>query len=271
MGGPAAVRATGAGRCRPICQTGRSPVRRRRAHVEPVARTSSGVRRRASVRSRPSVRVHGRHPLHVLRAERAASDGGAVPVDDREHDLQAPVRRDETRDSRRDRCVQAERAAEQRAPRESDRDAVGEAVESRRHVLDAGGDEHDVGVAAARRASRGAPGSLGHRPRIGVDGQDEGVPVRGGLGERRPAVTGADVDDDPPMPAGEVEDLADVRLVRAAADDRAHGPIVPHGAPACPPRNDRLSRSCRPRRPPARRAARRRGRRCRGATGRGSR
>jgi len=39
----------------------------------------------------------------------------------------------------------------------------------------------------------------------------------------RAAVTGPQVDVDPPVPAGQLRDLADVRLVRAAADDGAHG------------------------------------------------
>ena len=47
--------------------------------------------------------------------------------------------------------------------------------------------------------------------------------VRGCYGACRATVTGPQVDVDPPVPAGQLRDLADVRLVRAAADDRAHG------------------------------------------------
>ncbi len=112
-----------------------------------------------------------------------------------------------------------------------------------RQSLDALGDEDDVGQAATSRPASRAARRVGHRPRVGVDGEDECLRVGGRRGERRPAVAGPEVDDDPPVPAGQVEDLADVRLGGAAADDGAHGR---HGATT--------GAACPPRRPPRRRA-----------------
>ena len=83
--------------------------------------------------------------------------------------------------------------------------------------------------AAARRFRCGSTRGIGHRACVGVDGEDERGGVRGRCRKSRAAVAGAEVDDDPPMPAGQVEDLADVRLVRAAADDGAHGGILSDG------------------------------------------
>jgi hypothetical protein len=89
--------------------------------------------------------------------------------------------------------VQGKRAAEQRAPREEDRQLVGEALQLRRQPLRRGDDEH--GVRAARPGR--APRRLGHRRGVGVDPDDEGSGLRAGPVEDRPAVAGAEVDDDP--------------------------------------------------------------------------
>ena len=66
------------------------------------------------------------------------------------------ARSDQPGDRRRHRLVQTEGAAEERAPREEDRDQVGEAVELGRQSLDAVGEEDEVGEATTRRPGGGA-------------------------------------------------------------------------------------------------------------------
>src|SRR3954454_418916 len=78
-------------------------------------------------------------------------------------------------------------------------------------------------MAASLRPGCGAAGCVRHRSRVGIDGEDEAPRVGGRRGECRAPVTCPEVDVDPPVLAGKGRDLADVCLVRAAADDRAHG------------------------------------------------
>jgi hypothetical protein len=107
----------------------------------------------------------------------------------------------------------AEDAAQQRAPREGDRQRVGDAVQRLRRVLGRRDREQRVGEgASARRPARG----LGHPGRVGVDPDDERVRARGCRREDVTAVTRTEVDRHPGVPGGELCDLADVELEEPA-------------------------------------------------------
>ena len=81
--------------------------------------------------------------------------------------------------------VEREGTAEQRAPRQVDRDHVREAVEVGGQGLGRGHDEQGVGQAARLRRSGGTTGRLGHRVRAGSTPMTSRLRVRGGGGERR--------------------------------------------------------------------------------------
>ena len=134
-----------------------SPARSRRARSRSRRTSPAGSRSRRG-RVEPERREGRGQALEVGRAERrrrrwswrsrSTSDSG---------DLEAAARRDQPRDRRRDAGSALSDAAEQRAPREADRHEIGEAGQSGRQRLDAGGHEPGapiVGAIVRCRATR---------------------------------------------------------------------------------------------------------------------
>jgi len=165
-----------------------------------------------------------RHPgsYHLVDGAIDAGHGGRIATCCRYRELEPAARRHEPGDRCRDGNIETERATQQRAPREPHRHAVRETLELSRQTLDAGRKEPRplvTGIGAtARQPARG----LGHRPGIRVDPEDERVGVRDDLGQDGTPVTGPEVDDDPAMSPGLIDDLPDVHLGDAPADDRMH-------------------------------------------------
>jgi hypothetical protein len=109
--------------------------------------------------------------------------------------------------------VVAEDPAQQRSPREGDRQRVGDTVQRLRRMLGRCDREQRVGQrAAACRPARG----LGHPGRVGVDADDERVRARGSGREDVTAVTRSQVDGHPGVACDERCDLADVELEEPA-------------------------------------------------------
>jgi hypothetical protein len=115
---------------------------------------------------------------------------------------------------------------------------IGDTRQPRRQPLDAGGEEPGAPRGRIRVPPCYAARSLGHRPRIGVDAEDERLRIRQHLGQDGAAVAGPEIDDDPAMPPGQVEDLADVDLGDAPAGDGMH----PGSMPQRPARADDVRR-----------------------------
>jgi hypothetical protein len=141
---------------------------------------------------------------------------------DRDDGRHAPTGSDERGDAVGNPVVATQDTPEQRSPREQDADLVGEIEQLDRGRLGRRDHEQQVGPPATIDTARGAAGRLGHRHRVGVDGDDECS--RFGFGERQrgAAVTRSEIDDRPFVAGDQSGDLPDVDLDEAASDDCTH-------------------------------------------------
>jgi hypothetical protein len=148
----------------------------------------------------------------------------AVARHDREQDLALGAGREQLGDAREHGVVTAEHAAQQRSPREVDRQRAREAAQRRRRALRGRDGEQRVRQrVATRRPARG----VDHRVRARVDADHERVGPRGGERQHAAAVARAEVERDPGVTACEAPDLADVDFVELAASDHSeHRRIV---------------------------------------------
>jgi hypothetical protein len=172
----------------------------------------------------------GCRPAEGRRVEVAVESGHSprIATDDRQRELETTARCHETGDRGRDRGVEPERAAQQRAPREADRHAVGETIQLGRQPFHTGHQQPRPSRVRARAwMSPGeTPRRVGHRACIGVDAEHEGVRIREDLGQDGAAVTRPEVDDDPAVAPGLLNDLADVHLGDTSPRDRMHVPSM---------------------------------------------
>jgi hypothetical protein len=149
------------------------------------------------------------------------SDG--VPIRDRDRHLQGAHRRDQPGDGHGGTIVETEGAAQQRAPREADRDEVGESSQLAWQRLNSGRNERGVGQAALLGVSSRAAGGLGHGTGVGIDADGERRRIGSRCREDGAAVPGSKVDDGPAMSPGQCRQLADVDVDDPAAGHDAHG------------------------------------------------
>jgi len=140
------------------------------------------------------------------------------------------------------RVVEAEHAAQERAPRKPHGDGVGDAAQLRRRRLGGASDEQHIRQPALAGRPGGTPGCLGHRGRVGVEADDESPGIGRGGTKDAPAVAGPEVDDHPLVAGDQVGELADVHLVDAPADDGTHD----EQSTATPPRYSRMRLAVRP-------------------------
>ena len=126
-------------------------------------------------------------------------------------------------------CVEGQRTAQQRAPRQLDGDEVGDPGQLGGERLGGRRDEQGVGRPPRRGGSGGTTGRLGHGVGAGVDADDERARVGGRGGQHEPSVAGAQVDHDPGGAGAPGGELADVHLVDALADHDAHARTLRDG------------------------------------------
>ena len=157
-----------------------------------------------------------------------AGHGRRVATGDRQRELEPTGRCDEAGDRPGHDGIEAERTPEQRGPREPDRHSIRDARQLRWQALDAGGQEPGPPGRRIRMPPSGSPRRFGHRARVRIDTEDERLGICQDLGQHGPAVAGPEVDDDPAVPPGQVEDLADVHLGDAPAGDGMHGWSMVH-------------------------------------------
>ena len=162
----------------------------------------------------------------VRRGQRVSGGGGAVMLPVVAEDELEPGRwRGEPVEGAQNGLIGAQEAAQEAAPGEVHVDDVGDAVQLRRQLLDRRDYVQDVGQAAAGRFARGAVGVLGEGCRVGIDAD-----VEAGRVSPRPlvweaAVTGANVEDDPPLPDAEGIPSARLRLDNSGATEDKHGAL----------------------------------------------
>jgi hypothetical protein len=174
----------------------------------------------------PAVAERACRVVALVQEVRRRRDAGETVSGGRgEEDRGRRARGEERRDPGRRSVVQGQRPAQQRAPGEGDGQCVGTADELRRRVLGRRDDERGIRQAALARGSRGAAGRLDEPGRTGVEAEDEGRRLACGARQDGSAIPGPEVDVDPAR-AGSFEELADVHLEDAPADDGAHGRIV---------------------------------------------
>jgi hypothetical protein len=150
-------------------------------------------------------------------------DAQAVALGDGDEPLDPSARTDHARDAGGDGVIERECASEQGAPREEDRDLIGDPAKLAGRALHGGRDEEGVREAAAPLGSGRPERRLGH-PRGGrVDADDERARLTPGTRQDRPTVAGTEVEDDSVGASNPGSELADVHLVDAPADDAAHG------------------------------------------------
>jgi len=128
-------------------------------------------------------------------------------------------------DAIRGAVVQRQRTAQQRTPGERDRQRVDATDELGGRVLGGGDDERRIRQPALARGARRTPGCLDAPGGTRIQAEDEGRRLGRGAGQDGATVTGAEVDVDPAR-AGSFEELADVHLEDATADDGAHVRIL---------------------------------------------
>jgi hypothetical protein len=148
--------------------------------------------------------------------------GDAVATGDRDVDEDRAAGLHEAPEGVGDVRVEAERAQEQRAPRERNGDEVRRSGEDRVERLRTRGEEERVRGSAAADGPGRATRRLGHRRGGCVDADDERGGVGGGAGEDGPTVAGPEIDDHPLGAGDPLGDLADVCLEGPAADDGTH-------------------------------------------------
>jgi len=184
----------------------------------------------------PETRVDATDPVDVPIAERSRRPAGTdgIAILDRDRHLQATRRRHEPSDGGGRRGVQAKGAAQQRAPREPDRDEVGEPCELARQHLHPGRNEHGVGQATLVRVSSRSAGSLGHGSSVGIDADGQGRGIGSRCREDGAAVPGSEIDGGPAMSPGQSGQLADVDVDDPAAGHDAHGAQYAIRQPAAP-------------------------------------
>ena len=141
-------------------------------------------------------------PIRAPIATRSSAVGGATPTEEASRSLieisdstLAPGATS-ARDAGGSSAVEGEGAAQQRAPRKSDRDVVGAAAQLRGRLL--------RGSDGEQRVRRGRPslavgrhvGRLGHRRGVGVEPEDDRRRLASSPVEDGSAVAGSEVDDD---------------------------------------------------------------------------
>jgi hypothetical protein len=188
--------------------------------------------------AQPESKARGRatDSIHVPITERPGGSAGThvIAILDRDRHLQGTRRCHEASDGGRGRSVQAQGAAQQRSPREADRDEVGESRQIVRQHLHPGRYEDGVRKTALVWISSRPAGGLRHGVGIGVDPDGQGRGIGGRCREDGAAVAGSQVDDGPAMSPGQSGQLADVDLDDPAAGHDAHGAqyaISPSSAP----------------------------------------
>ena len=141
---------------------------------------------------------------------------------DRNEGGQTGARLQQRGDPTGSRVVARECTAEQRAPREVDRELIRDREEFLWGLLRRRDHEERVRDTATPGLPGRPPRGLGHRRRARVDSNDEST----GLGpcprHDRPSVAGTQVDDDPVRSGDPLSELADVHLGEAAARHRTH-------------------------------------------------
>ena len=162
-------------------------------------------------------------PIGVGKIRARRSERACVAIDDGHEHQDGPTSPQEARETRERCIVEPEDATCERAPREGDLNRVDAPDELNGRSLDSSPDEAQVGNATAIGGSSGPHRHFGHRRGVRVDSQDKRV--RPALGEPtcRAAVTRAEIEDEPPVRAGQMIELADVHLEAAAADYEIRG------------------------------------------------
>ena len=140
------------------------------------------------------------------------------------------ARRDDRRHTTERHCVQAQDAAEQRAPGHHDRDERRGSRQRPRQGFGRLDEEDCVSGTSVASVPGGATGRLRHAGGVGIDPDDYGVRIGGGASQHRPTVTGAEIDDHPVGPGDPLVELADVDVDDAPADDLLHAPDSTGGA-----------------------------------------
>ena len=203
------------------------PHRPARPRAEPLRPTGMrpgkiGCRRRTRLGKRQAVgRIVHRKPL-----ERARVNGiqtvNMVARGDRKERRYRRICSCDARQTVQHGGVGDEHSAQQRAPREVDRDCVRQAVQFVRQRLRRRDDKARVRQTTALRRSGGTPRRLRHSGGVGVNTDHQGISARGGGGQHEASVTRTQVDDGPLVPRPERGNLADVYVNDRAAGDDAH-------------------------------------------------
>jgi hypothetical protein len=147
----------------------------------------------------------------------------AVRWNDRGEHLDTAVGCDDVGDAAQHGPVQAQHAPEQRAPRERDRHERDDAGQRSGQRLGGPGEEQGVRQPSRRSGAVGSTGCLGHRRRVRIDADHQGVRLRVGARKHGSAVAGPEIDDHPIDSGDPLVELADVHLGDAPADDLSHG------------------------------------------------
>ena len=208
------------------------PTPRRFAHEECVAATSSGEAVRSSTTSRPT----SPNPRTSSRWSIAAATAPSRGVSDQTAVRHAPGRCHRGDASHGVRVGGHDRP-QQRAPRERDRQSVGDAGEIVRQRLGRGHDEGRVGETGAGRSS----GCPTHRRRVGVNTQHDACRITTRLVQHRSTVTRAEVDGHRRRGRDARSELGEAEIDDVAVAENAHLDILcKEAAPKGPP----LASSC---------------------------
>ena len=189
------------------------------------ASSSRGRRARTRQTSRPWRDQRSASAAALGRSRAGSSRRSRVLDRDRIADAVPPGARSAAIPRRRG-VVERERAAQQRAPRERDRQLVCDARQLGGQALGGRDDEQRVRQAALRRGSCGTERRLGHRRGGRVDADDERAGLAPGARRGPPDRRRSEVDDDPVGAGDPMIELADVHLGDAPADHACAWPGI---------------------------------------------